>query len=326
MKSFALKTFAIISLILITIIGATVGFAIYWFNTNTAPFSKDSTQKIINIKVGATVSEVATQLEAEHIIKNAFAFRIWIKLSGQEITIHPGDHSFSPSMNLDQVLNGFTATSQDIRVLIKEGLRVEQIAEVLKQKLGETFPSDQFLKLATPLEGMLFPDTYDFQKNVTPDQITKTLNDQFETKYQALNGPVDKVKKQDIIIIASLLEREGLNDEDRAVISGIIQNRLRIGMKLDIDATLQYLADSEKPKPAVWWASPLTSYKDSNSQYNTYKVAGLPPTPICNPGVSSLNAALKAQKNNYLYYIHANGQGYYAKDLDQQNANIAKYL
>jgi UPF0755 protein len=325
MKAFALKTFAIISLLLLVIIGGTVGFAIYWFNTNTQPVSNDKTKKTITIEKGATVAQVAEELQQQGIIRNAFAYRLWIKISGGELTIHSGDHQFSPSMTLDEVSNSFNAVSEDVRILFKEGLRQEQYAEVIKNKVGPTFDAALFTKLAAPKEGMLFPDTYDFQKNVTPEQIVKRLNDQFEANYKNLNGPTDPAKKKEVVIIASLLEREGINDEDRAIISGIIQNRLRIGMKLDIDATLQYLADSTN-KPTVWWADPIVTYKDSSSPYNTYKVSGLPPTPICNPGLSSLSAALTPQKNNYLYYIHSNGKGYYAKTFEEHDANVSKYL
>lgn len=307
-----------------------IGSSWWWYSANTAPVSNDTTTKEITIEKGLSFAEVAQKLEDEKIIRNAFAFRLWSKFGSDEITVQAGNHRFSPSMTFKEIAGQLELGLQDVNIQIKEGARVEEINEILKDKLEKEYLSTDFLKQAKPLEGMLFPDTYNFYKNSTAESVIKRLNDTFEQNYKSLNGPTDPAEKKRIVILASILEREGLNDKDRPVIAGILENRLKSNTEtagfLQIDATLQY-AIGNKHEASNWWSTPTADDKEVDSPYNTYKYKGLPPGPICNPGNSSLSAAIVPQRSNYLYYIHDNqGNAYYAKTFEEHDRNIAKYL
>ncbi|MDQ3239427.1 MAG: endolytic transglycosylase MltG [bacterium] len=301
------------------------GSVLWWYSQNTKPFSSDTTPLVVKIKQGSSFADVALELENKKIIRSAFAFRLNAKLTGAEFTIHPGDHSLSPSMDFTQIEKEISkGQSNSTRVQLREGLRVEEIATLLSTKMGINFVKEEFLQKARIYEGMLFPDTYEFEKEANASDVIEKLNNQFEKKYAQSKGPKDLVLKKKIIVIASLLEREGKSDNDRPVIAGIIQNRLEIDMPLQLDATFQYAVGERKGK---WWSSPQVSDKEIVSPFNTYKNIGLPPSPICNPGINALEAAINPEKSNFLYYLHdTSGNIYYAKTLDEHNRNINNYL
>ena len=215
---------------------------------------------------------------------------------------------------------------------IPEGFRKDEIAQLLAMELAKggntNFNSDEFLKLTTDssfistlgfnyelsdLEGFLFPDKYAFSVKETTQDILQKLTDNFQAKVGINDSYED-------IIIASMVEREGYNAQDRAMIADIIQRRYKEGWLLQIDATLLY--------PLKDWKHVITQEdKNSDSPYNTYKYPGLPTTPICNPGLESINAVRNPQHNDYYYYIHdKEGNIYYAKNLTEHNQNIEKYL
>jgi UPF0755 protein len=321
----------LITLGIIAIIAAIiVGGSYWWYSSNTQPVSDDTTQQEFIIQQGESFGEVAERLESNKLIRNAFTFRVWAKLSGDEITVQAGKHMFSPSMTYEQIIDQMSVGIKDVTIRVPEGVRVEEIDELFKLSLEGEYNSDEFLKKAKSLEGMLFPDTYSFHKNSSVDTVVGKLNGEFEAKYTELKGPTDPTQKKKVIIVASLLEREGRNDKDRSIIAGIFENRLKTPNEtaglLQVDATLQYVIGRDT-KTNTWWRSPTPDDKETDSPYNTYKNHGYPPSPICNPSASSLKAAITPEKSNYLYYIHDNkGTAYYAKTLDEHNRNIAKYL
>ena len=175
-------------------------------------------------------------------------------------------------------------------------------------------------------EGYLFPETYLLPHNSTIQSIVTTLTDTFNDRYKEVTLGKTTLNQSQLVILASLIEREGRKDEDRPLIASVIYNRLAIGMPLQIDATVQY-ALGYNSYEKTWWKKDLT-YDDLkiNSTFNTYTNTGLPPTPICNPGIKSIQAAANPANTNYLYYItDKNGVNHYAATLDQHNANIRKY-
>jgi UPF0755 protein len=332
MKAFAIKTFAIIFSIIALVSAGVLGFAYYWYTSNTNPVSAQEAYTRYEVKSGATFNEVASELEEMGIIRNGTAFRVWSILSGEEVVLQAGEHRLSPHMTLKQITEELSVSmTEDARILIKEGMRLEEIAEILDEKLDDSFNKNEFLSLAKPYEGMLFPDTYNMYTNTTPQKALETLNQQFERKYRELNGPANPEEKKRIVILASMLEREGKTDQDRPVIAGILNNRLTKQTEaaglLQVDATVQYALNETRLNTNTWWPSPRPQDLQIESVYNTYKNPGLPPAPICNPGVSALKAAINPQENNYVYYIHDNsGQAYYARTLVEHNQNIARYL
>lgn len=310
------------------VIALAVGGAWWWYSSNIKPVSDNNTKQEIIVPTGSSFAEVAQNLEEQKLIRNAFAFRVWTKISGDEVVVQAGKHQFSQAMNFEEILHELSLGIQDVKIRFNEGWRVEEMDAELKKDLGDQYDSKKFLELARPRQGTLFPDTYEFHKTATADEVINVLHEQFEKQYKNLNGPTDTDSKKRVIIIASLLEREGLNDTDRPIIAGVIENRLKTAGEtaglLQLDATLQYAVGSSS---AGWWKSPTPADKEVNSPYNTYLNKGLPPTPICNPGNSALSAAISPQKNNYYFYLHdSNGTAYYARTFEEHQRNIAKYL
>ncbi|MDQ3099223.1 MAG: endolytic transglycosylase MltG [bacterium] len=330
MKRLIEETLFITLGIIFLAIAIVVGGSWWWYSSNTKPVSADTTLQEIIVPPGASFAEVAENLESQKIIRNAFAFRVWTKIAGDAVTVQAGKHKFSPAMKHEEIIAELSLGIQDVRIRFNEGWRVEEMDQNLKVNLGEQYDSNKFLELARPRQGTLFPDTYEFHKTATADEVINTLHDEFEERYKKLNGPTDIEGKKRVIIIASLLEREGVNAEDRPIIAGIIENRLKttgetVGL-LQLDATLQYAIGYDKNR-STWWRTPQSQDKEITSPYNTYMYKGLPPTPICNPSEGSLAAAIIPQKNNYFYYIHDNsGKAYYARTFEEHDRNIANYL
>jgi UPF0755 protein len=205
----------------------------------------------------------------------------------------------------------------DISITIIEGKRREEIANQL-EAAGITSAAD-FLKASSGDEGMLFPDTYRFFPNTSAaDVVTKMKADFY-------NRMGNTVPTHDQLVLASIVEREASNDSERATIAAVYLNRLRIGMKLQSDPTVQYSKDSlalANDTLTNFW-SPITQadYLSANSPFNTYLIDGLPPEPICNPGQASITAAMNPATIDpgYIFFYEKNGQLLLAKTLAQHN-------
>lgn len=302
-----------------------LGTFLLWFKNGTAPVDAGNQEKkIFVVAEGSGLRAIANNLKEQGLIKDTVVFFLLVKQLGLDKKIQAGDFLLSPSMNADQTAHALTQGSEDIWVTIPEGKRADEIADILKIKIptyNETWRAN-----LNQNEGYLFPDTYRIAKDSTLDQVVTQLRSTFIQKYTTVNTSA-KLSQQETVIIASLIEREARHEEDRALVSSVIHNRLDLGMKLDLDATIQY-ALGYQPLEKTWWKRHLT-YDDLrlNSPYNTYRVAGLPPTPISNPGVKSLEAAANPAATDYLYYLSdSNGVNHYSKTLEEQEANKKKYL
>lgn len=301
-----------------------LGLFFWWKSGLSAVNPADKTQKIFVIQKGEGVREIANKLKREGLIKNPVAFFILIRKEDMDGKIQAGDFRLSPSMTAFEIAQTLTHGTLDAWVTIPEGKRAEEIAEILKTSVPsyQSFWRDELVKH----EGYLFPDTYLVPKDGDINLIISIMKNNFEKKFASIKLNKTGLSKEEIVIVASLIEREAKLDEDRPLVASVILNRLNIGMKLDIDATVQYALgyqDSQKN----WWKKELT--KDDlaiNSAYNTYKNQGLPPTPISNPGLAVLRAVVNAPDTDYLYYISdRNGRNHYARTLEEHNENIIKY-
>ncbi len=261
----------------------------------------------VRVPEGASISRVGQLLQEKKIIRSASYFK---KVATR--TILPGIYAFSPSDTPEaiyQKLNRGEVSST--RVTIPEGFTIKKIAARLKEK-GVLTDESEFLQLTEGLEGQLFPDTYAFAKNVTAKEIISQLRGQFQKQVKALT------LTREALIVASLIEREAETDEDRPKIAGVIYNRLKKNMRLQIDATVQYALPEHKGRL-------LFADLKVNSPYNTYLHAGLPPGPICSPGLPSLKAALAPETNDYLFYVQGEAKGHvFAKTFAEHRANIAR--
>lgn len=264
---------------------------------------------------GMTPGELGSLLDEKKLVSTAMAFTSYLKERGLDGSLQEGRFMLSRSMNMEELVDQLiTPMSMDtITLTIPEGYEVRQIVDLLKAE--GMIDEDKFLSLLEKgdfpyeflkgldrshhLEGFLFPDTYEFYRNATEEEIIDKFLANFESKFQ------DKYKRrmkelgldlQSLMSLASIIEREAADSEERAIISSVFHNRLSIDMKLESCATVQYILKERKP---------VLTYEDMaiDSAYNTYLYAGLPPAPIANPGLASIEAALYPADTPYFFFV-----------------------
>lgn len=296
-----------------------------------SPVDANGEKTAFVINPGESVSDVANRLEQKGVIRSAFAFKMSARDAGLT-GVSIGDFIVSSSMTHSEIIDALKGGSTDVRVTLLEGWRVEQIAKELNKTLK--ISEADFIAVAKADEGYLFPDTYLFHPDASIETIISTMKNNFDKKYT--EELQNKIKTKGLtpdegVILASMVEREGRSEKVRTEIAGVLLNRLEMGMKLDIDATVQYAKDSQKLKNGTlekfWEPILIADYSGITSPYNTYLNNGLPPGPICNPSLMSLKAVANADLNfPYVYYYHdPAGNSYYAKTLDEHNANVAAH-
>lgn len=299
--------------------------AIWWINGTSAADKDNTAPKTFVVEKGEGVRSIAKKLKEDGLIKDQVVFFLLTKQMGIDNQVQAGYFRLSPSMSASEIANALTSGgTEDIWVTIPEGHRAGEIADILEENMPNYDTSwDEVLE---ENEGYLFPDTYAFPKETTIESIVSSMRKNFDSKYETLDTSGTDLTQNEIVTLASLIEREARLDEDRPMVASVIYNRLNEGMKLDIDATLQYILGYQEDQQR-WWKSGLTNAdKQINSPYNTYTVVGLPPTPISNPGLASLEAAVNPDTTTYFYYITAeDGKNRYAETLEGHNANIERY-
>ncbi|MDP9110509.1 MAG: endolytic transglycosylase MltG [Candidatus Eremiobacteraeota bacterium] len=289
----------------------------------------------IVIQRGSTFSSIARALAQSGVIDSALAFRMLARLRHEDVDVHAGAYRFPARQSANDVLHALLTGGAQIAawVSIPEGFTAEQIAKRLQQAgVGqESSLARNFL--TTPLtvdgtrtknlEGYLFPSTYLVSLDASPQQIQKQMTDEFFKELPAdasSRARQLRVSVPAAVVVASLVEREAKVDADRSMIAGVIYNRLRVHMPLQVDATIEYALPSHKTEL-------LYSDLKIDSPYNTYVHEGLPPTPIANPGKPSLEAAFHPAKTDMLYYVYCgNGRHVFAKTLSEHQANVARCL
>ena len=262
--------------------------------------------KKVSIPEGAGAGKVAAELKREGVIISSAWFRVLVKLTGTGKRLMPGEYSLREHMSAEEALWKLTHSTyvSSVRVVLPEGWRMEQIAERLEAN-GIT-PAARFLELARAqkLEGYLFPSTYLLKKNMPPQEVINLLKLEFDRQVLPLfsKGFPEKLDAHKVMIIASIVEREAMDDSERPLIAAVYINRYRIRMPLEADPTTQYALGYNQSYG--WWKKALT-YKDLKfkSPYNTYAVGGLPPGPICNPGQSSIAATMSPANLDALYFV-----------------------
>lgn len=326
-----MKKFSLLIIPVIILIVVAIGGFVWYQNSLQAPSSSGETKRVLITK-GASTEKIANTLKESGVIKNPFAFRLYTQLNNQTRNIPAGQFDVPQNLSVSELIAELRKGPTQIWVTVPEGLRREEIPDRFIEVLGlkgqeaENF-RDEFLQASEGMEGYLFPDTYLFPPAVTAATAVSTMRNTFNQKFTE-----EEISKLDnlgltldeAVVLASLLERETLTKEERPVVAGILFNRLSINMPLQIDATVQYALG----EPGDWWPKELTrdQIQNTNSPYNTYQNTGIPPAPIANPGLTSLLAIANPEDTDYFYYIHADGQIYYAEDLEGHNSNIARYL
>jgi UPF0755 protein len=243
-------------------------------------------------------------LQENRVIDSKTMFIIWVKLKGYEKSLNIGRYKFNQNMSFqDIIFNMKQAKSGSLKILIPEGFSSFEIAEKL-EKLGLGKKS-KYLELINQqnLEGYLFPDTYFFTDKMTEQEILSEMKKNFEIKVNPIfeDAKFDlKLTKDQIIILASLIEKEAKLDSERPLISSVIYNRLKKGQYLQIDATVQYLFEKYygKRKERLFFND-----LKIKSPYNTYRQKGLPIAPICSPGLNSIKSAIYPKTTRYYFYV-----------------------
>ena len=288
---------------------------------------------------GETASSIAQHLQTEGIVRSALSFEYVLYDEQKEDALQSGTYQVSSALTPRQLVTLFLkAPGEQVVLTIIPGWRLTEIAAAV-EKAFPKITKQTFIDAAvvgdrkntvlagltakTPLEGYLFPETYFFRTDATASQIVDTLLAQFEsrvgTTLRAAAG-ARKMSIYDLVKLASIVEREARDRNESPIIAGVYQNRLDIGQKLDADPTIQYAKGN-------WGELTLDDLK-LDSPYNTYLVAGLPPTPISNPGQAALEAAAHPAEHQYFYFVAKNdgtGDHAFAKTLDEQEANRVKY-
>ena len=297
-------------------------YALFIHHPSNAP-----TKYTFSIPGGATISSVAVSLKKEGIIKSPTIFKVLAILTQSDSGLFAGDYYFSEGENVFEVARRTTNGDfglTPLSIFIPEGSTIYDIAEILEDRFTK-FRGEKFIELAIKqeAEGYLFPDTYQFLPNVNEKKVFEIMNDNFNTKIESISELVEssEVPLEDIIIMASIIERESANIfEERRLISGILWNRIDIGMALQVDAVFEYINGKNTFELS-------TEDLAIDSPYNTYTNRGLPIGPIANPGLDSIIAALDPEPSNYLFYLHdLNGNAHYSIDFEGHKANKFRYL
>lgn len=318
-----MKRIVVFPVVLVLLLSLTT---LWWLN-GTSNASSDKKAYTFVIGKGEGVRSIANRLKKNGLIKDPIAFFILLNfVMNIDEKIQAGDHTLSPSMNAREIAKSLTLATNDTWITVQEGLRADEIADILEKEI-KTY-KNSWREALNDNEGYLFPDTYLVPKDANIEQVLSILKNNFDAKYAKIdNLDKTKLRKNEIVTIASLVEREARLSQDRPLVASVILNRLKIGMKLDIDATVQYVLGYQEEE-RDWWKKNLNfDDLDIKSPYNTYRNAGLPPTPISNPGFASLNAVVNAPDTDYLYYLTDNktGRNHYAKTIEEHNANKEKY-
>lgn len=300
-----------------------------------APPSWTKHTKVVVIPQGKNFHEIARILEDHGIIRDRRSFYLLAQIDGDVSRVKAGEYEVHTQMLPRAVLSKLVRGEViQYPITIPEGYNIYQIAEVLEQ--AKVCSKRVFLeKVKDPvllsllglegdsLEGYLFPDTYNFPKGYGEEQVIRQMVARFKTVFSSLAVRADKMglSQRDVVILASMIEREARDDQERRLISAVFHNRLNRGMALQSDPTAIYGLKERR-------ASARIGREDlqRRTPYNTYLISGLPKGPIANPGFKSLQAALYPADVNYLYFVSKNdGTHYFSSTLNEHNWAVAKY-
>ena len=280
------------------------------------------------VEPGETISQIADELKEDGYVRSALLTRLLLANAGGDKGIRPGGYEVGKHMDLLTIIETLTTRPRMVFVTIPQGVRREEIGEILAEELFWGEEQRNAWKMATEedadlTEGVYFPDTYLIPTDQDPRAIAARLRGRFADVFAPY---ADEAREKgmdwnDVLTLASLVDREA-SPHDRELVAGILWNRLERGMKLQVDATLQYIRGSE----GKWWPTPRSEDKYLSSPFNTYKHTGLPPHPINNPSVASVAAVLNPEPTSCLFYIHADKQIYCSATYAGQKRNVDAYL
>lgn len=286
-------------LLLNIILGLSCLLIISYYLFSSPNLSKDKT---IHIAPSDTLSKISNELKSEKIVRSSFSLKMFVYIFSGDRHIPKGDYLFKKGKSVFSIawqLSRGRHGVEPIRITFKEGFTKDDMAKLLSEKIP-SFRKDLFLSDKRSREGYLFPDTYFFFPLSTNDEILEEITSNFNKKIASIDNDIKSSGKSlsDIIIMASILEKEARGKDDAPVISGILWKRIKLGMPLQVDAAKE-----------------------------TYRESGLPKSPISNPGLSSILSAIHPKDSPYLFYLHdKGGLVHYAVNFSEHRSNIARYL
>lgn len=344
------KAIIIVSLIIILVIAIAVGGAMLLYNNSLKAVSNNSEKVVVEIEKGMVASQIADTLESKELIKSALTFKIYTKLnkvSGMQAGTYKLDKNMSVEEIIEALKKGSDYYPNSLDITFLEGKNMRWIAKTIAANTNNT-EADVFNKLEDeqyidsliekywfltdeikdeniyyPLEGYLFPDTYNFaNKDVTVEQIFKAMLDQMETKLEKYRAQIETegISIHKLLTLASITELEAAKKEDRAGVARVIYNRLKANMSLGSDVTTYYAIKVDMSERDL--------YQSELDRYNPYNTRGprmngkLPIGPISTVGIESIEAAYAPEENDYLYFVaDKNGKVYFAKDVQGHENN-----
>lgn len=295
-----------------------------------------------------SVDSIADRLEASGLIRSTMYFKLRIQFSGKDQEIVAGTHTLNTNMSTGDIVGAITSDDTvsyaETTVTFLEGWRIEQYAEALLDA-GLIDSTEEFIKATRDprwnneysilhtrpsdvgLEGYLFPDTYTFREDATPDDIIAKMLDNFTEKVNPeLRASAESlgITFHQALVLASIVEREASVPEERPVIASVFVNRFRAGMPLQADPTVQYQIGTAED----WWPVLEPADLEQGGSYNTYLNPGIPPSPICNPGLASIRSTFVPAQTDYLFFV-AKGDGSgthaFAETYEEHQLNVQQY-
>ena len=319
-------------ILVIGVLSIMLGSFVYGLAKPVNSTAKDSAS--VSVRPGMTADNIGNLLYEQDLINNVFAFRVVAKINGLDNTLKAGDYSFTKGMSMAQIVERLASGATERRqITIPEGYTVNQIAALIQEKqFGD---ADKFKALARgylpysymeggtavnyQVEGYIFPDTYQFDKGVTEEQLLTMMVGEFDQRLTpAMRARARELglSVREVVILASLVEKEARFDSERPVIAGVFLNRLKSGMPLQSCATIQYILGYPKPELSI-------QDTEIESPYNTYLHDGLPPGPIANPGLAAINAVLYPANTRYLYFVaDQDGRHHFSTSYEEHLAAI----
>ena len=309
------------TLVVLVLLG---GLAAYLYINVVQPPDQFPLNDLVSVPSGQSLKEVATTLQQDNVVRSPLAFRVLVTLMGHQTSVHAGDYLFKEPLDIFSVARALSVGQyglEPVRIRVPEGATVKQMAVIFANSL-QRFNADDFLVKAAPQEGYLFPDTYNFLPNADETQVIDALRQNFDSKIATIQPLIASSTRSlsDVVVMASILEREAYNTQDRRMIAGVLWNRIARNMPLQVDATFSYTLGKGTFQLTM---KDLTA----PSPYNTYVNKGLPPTAIGSPSLDSLTAAVTPIQSNYVYFLaDKHGITHYCVTYACQLANKAKYF
>jgi UPF0755 protein len=320
-----------------------------WLPTDWAGPVSGSPQRVtFTVEPGQSAGAVGEELERRGLIRSPLIFRWEVESRGIGNKLEAGEYELSPSMSTAEIVAVLArgASRRGASLTVLEGWRVDQLA-LRMEELGMASAEDVMRRAHAPrdfglippdpsarsLEGYLFPDTYEVDPKSDPNQLLEKMLAQFERRFgEQLRRKAESrgLSMHQAVVLASIVERETAISSERPLVASVYLNRLAMGMKLQADPTVQYALaslDLQRARSGGFWKKELTlDDLQVDSAFNTYQNTGLPPAPICNPGLDSLTAVVEPAQTRYLYFVaRGDGSHVFAETSEEHLANVRRY-